>query len=113
FREESFPEQIGQYERLCARPIEIDPQFWPGRQLLVVYASRTYLLQQPPNSVSDSERDKWDSYYATLPLYDETPAMDAFHTELASLLGDLVDPAGSILEAGCGGGLQSVALAKT
>lgn len=113
FREESFPEQMGQYERLCARPIEIDPQFWPGRQLLVVYASRTYLLQQPPNSVSDSERDKWDSYYATLPLYDETPAMDAFHTELASLLGDLVDPAGSILEAGCGGGLQSVALAKT
>jgi GT2 family glycosyltransferase/SAM-dependent methyltransferase len=43
FRVESFPHRVRDFARIHAGPIDSDPHFWPGQQLLVVYASEGYL----------------------------------------------------------------------
>src|SRR5438876_1165827 len=48
FRVESFPNHIRDFTRIHAEPLEVDKYFWPGQQLLVVYASDNY-LRQPEN----------------------------------------------------------------
>lgn len=59
------------------------------------------------------EQEKWDSYYASLPLSEADEMTHAFNLELTTHISALL-PAGSrILEAGCGGGWQSLELART
>jgi len=36
--EASFPESLGAFRRIHAAPIEVEPLYWPGRQLLVIYS---------------------------------------------------------------------------
>ena len=60
-----------------------------------------------------AEKDKWDAYYAGLDDVRETPALEAFHEEFTARLADLLPPGASVLEAGCGAGMQSLALART
>ncbi|MFN7922157.1 MAG: class I SAM-dependent methyltransferase [Bryobacteraceae bacterium] len=38
-REDSFPERLGEWTRIEARRVEVDRMFWPGEQLLAIYAS--------------------------------------------------------------------------
>jgi GT2 family glycosyltransferase/glycosyltransferase involved in cell wall biosynthesis len=60
-----------------------------------------------------AEQAKWDAYYRDLPdhVVDEPTA--AFHRELIETVSELLPDGGKLLEAGCGGGNQSLALAQT
>ncbi|HKQ75504.1 MAG TPA: glycosyltransferase [Blastocatellia bacterium] len=70
------------------------------------------------HNIIASEQEKWDNYYASLPL-DDAPLSDeedvsqSFNDELVERISELVPTGGSILEAGCGGGWQSLALARS
>jgi GT2 family glycosyltransferase/SAM-dependent methyltransferase len=78
-------------------------------------------MQGKPNSMSqrpaahdrELEQEKWDSYYATLPLYDADETTSAFNAELVERVSELLPIGSRILEAGCGGGWHSLALART
>jgi glycosyltransferase involved in cell wall biosynthesis/SAM-dependent methyltransferase len=59
------------------------------------------------------EREKWDRYYGSLVPGEEWPSLLAFNDELIDAVGELLPEGGRILEAGCGGGWQSLALART
>jgi GT2 family glycosyltransferase/ubiquinone/menaquinone biosynthesis C-methylase UbiE/glycosyltransferase involved in cell wall biosynthesis len=60
-----------------------------------------------------SEQKKWDSYYAELPLGEEDELTHKFNAQLVSAVSTFLKPGSQILEAGCGGGWQSLALART
>ena len=58
------------------------------------------------------EQAKWDSYYSSLPLVDEDDATRQFNDAFADIISELLQTGGSVLEAGCGGGWQSLAVAR-
>lgn len=58
------------------------------------------------------ERQKWDDYYAALPMLEIDDAMRDFGDDLAERIGELLPRGGKVLEAGCGAGWQSLALAQ-
>ena len=60
FRAESFPTCVRNFTRIHTAPLLVDPHFWPGPQMLVVYASESYLQ----NTVS--RRDSIDLAVARL-----------------------------------------------
>jgi GT2 family glycosyltransferase/2-polyprenyl-3-methyl-5-hydroxy-6-metoxy-1,4-benzoquinol methylase len=112
FKEESFPERLGDFVRLSAQTVETDPAHWPGLQLLVVYGSQSYLRERAGAGAA-SEREKWDKYYASLPLVEPDEATRIFNEDLVERVSELLPDGGSVLEAGCGGGWHSLALART
>ncbi|MBC7217953.1 MAG: methyltransferase domain-containing protein [Candidatus Caldatribacterium sp.] len=59
------------------------------------------------------EIQKWDEYYKLLPLVEEDDALKEFHKEFVQAITSLLAPGATILEAGCGAGWQSLALART
>lgn len=62
----------------------------------------------------DTERQKWDAYYAALPNAEaEDEHTRQFRAEFTALVSDLLPEGGRVLEAGCGGGEQSLALAQS
>lgn len=62
----------------------------------------------------DTERQKWDDYYAALPNAEaEDEHTRQFRAEFTALVSDLLPEGGRVLEAGCGGGEQSLALAQS
>ncbi|HYO98978.1 MAG TPA: glycosyltransferase [Pyrinomonadaceae bacterium] len=113
FKEESFPERLAGFVRLSVKTIEIDPAYWNGQQLLVVYGSQSYVRERSADEYEGSEQEKWDKYYATLPLSELDEATRAFNADLVERLLELLPEGGKILEAGCGGGWHSLALAQT
>jgi len=62
---------------------------------------------------SDDEVAKWDDVYKQPPPSEQGPGMRAYGEELADRLMRLVPDGARVLEAGCGGGWQSLALART
>lgn len=66
----------------------------------------------PDQSDIELEQAKWDSYYASLPLVDEDAATRQFNDAFAGMITELLPSGGSVLEAGCGGGWQSLAIAR-
>ncbi|MFK7739528.1 MAG: glycosyltransferase [Planctomycetota bacterium] len=64
------------------------------------------------SSERSAERDKWDAYYRDLPEHTIDPPTAAFHRELLGSFRELLPDGGRLLEAGCGGGNQSLALAN-
>lgn len=62
---------------------------------------------------TDSEQDKWDHYYTNLPLAEEDQATERFNQEFVEHILAFLPSGGQVLEAGCGGGWQSVALARS
>ena len=61
----------------------------------------------------DNERQKWDDYYASLPMLEIDDAMRGFGKDLAQRMHELLPSGGRVLEAGCGGGWQSLVLAQS
>ncbi|MFI5175469.1 MAG: methyltransferase domain-containing protein [Terriglobia bacterium] len=113
FREESFPERLESFVRLCAQPFDVDPLYGTGKQLLVIYGSPSYLEERSPALKKDLEREKWNQYYESLPLFEADEGSREFNVELVDRFAELLPPGSKILEAGCGGGWQSLALART
>ena len=113
FDEASFPERIGRFERLFARRIDVDPLFWRGQQLLVAYGSPDYKPDPGWSVPTQSEQQKWDSYYADREPVDDDEATARFNAEFVEAVAALLPGGGQTLEAGCGGGGQSLALAQT
>ncbi len=60
----------------------------------------------------DHERQKWDDYYARLPLGVEDPEAEIFYRDLAQVIMGMVPGDARVLEAGCGSGMHSLAIAK-
>jgi len=58
------------------------------------------------------ELEKWERYYTELPLVEPDEASESFHRELVEVIARLAPPGSAVLEAGCGGGWHSLALAK-
>ncbi len=113
FDEDSFPASLGGFERLFAQVIEVDTEFWPaGKQLLVAYGSEEYRAQRKAYEHSHAEREKWNAYYRDLPLIEPDPFTLAFNEEWTCLVRELLPNGGRVLEAGCGGGQQGLALAQ-
>lgn len=62
---------------------------------------------------SKQERQKWDQYYASLPQSEEDDNVRLFREEFVKIVQGILPEGGNILEAGCGAGEQSLALAKS
>ena len=110
--EDSFPPRLRSFERIFCQVVEVDAAYWPsGRQLLVGYASREYLGRRMQVEQASAERAKWDAVYRDMPLVPIDPIASRFNQELAEAVRDLLPAGGAVLEAGCGGGNQSIGLA--
>ncbi|HEB52532.1 MAG TPA: class I SAM-dependent methyltransferase [bacterium] len=44
--EHSFPPEVAGRARIACDVIDVEPRYWPGQQLLVTYASATYLAER-------------------------------------------------------------------
>ena len=62
--------------------------------------------------MENAEKRKWDTYYASLEPVTEDECTATFNQELTACIGELVPRGARILEAGCGGGWQSLSLAR-
>jgi glycosyltransferase involved in cell wall biosynthesis len=62
---------------------------------------------------SDQERQKWDEIYADMPLLEEDEAMTSFNKEFLETITRILPPGSKTLEAGAGGGWQSLALGRS
>ena len=112
--EDSFPATLDGFTRLLMKTVDVDLSFWPsGRQLLVAYASPRYLeLREQLAGEHDGERAKWDAYYTDLALQPIDAPTAAFNEELSGIVRELLPAGGAVLEAGCGGGSQSLAISN-
>ena len=112
--EDSFPAALDGFTRLMVKTVDVDRSFWPsGKQLLVAYASPRYLaLRERPAGEHEGERAKWDAYYADLALQPIDAPTAAFNEELTGIVRKLLPTGGAVLEAGCGGGSQSLSIAN-
>ncbi len=63
-------------------------------------------------ATDQKEQEKWDDYYAGQTVVPEDPEIEAFYSELADAMLRFLSPGSDILEAGCGGGMHSLALAR-
>ncbi|MFL5328630.1 MAG: glycosyltransferase [Gemmataceae bacterium] len=74
----------------------------------------TMTADNAPSSSHDAdEREKWERYYSNAPLAAETECISRFNTEFVDAVLELLPSGGATLEAGCGAGWQSLALART
>lgn len=64
------------------------------------------------HNTSSLEQQKWDEIYAKMEVIDAGPAEQSFHDELGQAVDALLPKGSSILESGCGGGGQGIALAR-
>ena len=71
------------------------------------------MQQEIPLTNNSLEQEKWDKYYASLPLYEVDEATQAFNAQLVARISELLPIGSKILEAGCGVGCQSLALARS
>lgn len=59
------------------------------------------------------ERGKWDAYFQALPAPEEDELTRRLNAEFVEAVSNLLPPGSRTLEAGCGAGWQSLALART
>jgi cyclopropane fatty-acyl-phospholipid synthase-like methyltransferase len=66
-----------------------------------------------PELELDRRRGEWDAYYHSLPLTAEDAPTREFNAEFVDRISALLPAGARVLEAGCGAGWQSVALARS
>lgn len=113
--EHTLPEAMGDFVRFYWKVVPVDPAVWPtGEQLLMVYGSKAYRSQRKALSATAQEKAKWDAIYADMPLIDisQDDVVTAFNEELLDILTPLLNRGSKVLEAGCGGGAQSLTLTQ-
>jgi O-antigen biosynthesis protein len=115
FDEASFPKTINGYTLLAQKVFDVDARAWPDRrQLWAVYASPDYMAGRAQLKLTVAEKQKWDAVYEAMPLTNDQDdaILRSFHQELLDLAGAVLPAGASVLEAGCGGGAQSLSLAR-
>ena len=112
FDENSFPRTLAGFHQITNKVIDVDQRYWSGQQLLMIYASEDYVAQEAIKTKSQKEIDKWNAVYAQMSL-PEVNAINGFDDEFVNIVNDIMATGSSVLEAGCGGGGQSIALART
>ncbi len=112
FREECFPEQLDGFTRLSTVVFPCQPPHWNGQQLLVAYGSPSYLLERGQYGHRSEEQAKWDHVYSSMPMLHIDEPMQAFGSQLADRIHELLPNGGRVLEAGCGAGWQSLMLRR-
>ncbi|MGA8515042.1 MAG: methyltransferase domain-containing protein, partial [Burkholderiaceae bacterium] len=82
--------------------------------LWVVYASPDYMAGRAQLKLTVAEKQKWDAVYEAMPLTNDQDdaVLRSFHQELLDLVGAVLPVGATVLEAGCGGGAQSLSLAR-
>ncbi len=63
-------------------------------------------------ATDQNEKAKWDSYYVQQTLDPDDPEIESFYGELADAMLAFLPEGGNVLEAGCGSGKHSLALAR-
>ncbi|MCE5230185.1 glycosyltransferase [bacterium] len=109
FREESFPARLAGFSLISREEIETAG----ARYIAAFYGSSAHMTRRNEAIGKLDERKKWDDYYRALPTMEETDALRSTGLEFIELVHDLLPDGGSTLEAGCGAGWQSLALART
>ena len=112
FRDESFPPRIGHFRRIHLARIQPDPAVSKQEQILALYASQEYLAMRTHWDAAATEQRKWTEYYQSLDQ-DEPAEVAQFGEEFRSYIDGLLPEGGRVLEAGCGAGWQSLALARS
>jgi len=112
FRDESFPPRIGRFRRIHLARILPDPPVSNREQILALYASPDYLATKTHWDAAATEQRKWTEYYQSLDQ-EEPPEVAKFGEEFRSYIDRLLPEGGRVLEAGCGAGWQSLALARS
>lgn len=112
FDENSFPRALAGFNQIANKVIDVDQRYWSGQQLLMVYASDDYIAKEAIKTKSQKEIDKWNAVYAQMSL-PEINAINGFDDEFVEIVNNIMEADSSVLEAGCGGGGQSIALART
>jgi GT2 family glycosyltransferase/SAM-dependent methyltransferase len=79
----------------------------PNRQGMLEQQSKIDRSQQ------EAERRKWDSYYESLPLVEEDDSTRRFNEQFVERVSAFLPEGSEVLEAGCGAGWQSLALARS
>lgn len=74
--------------------------------------SREEPYLESDDKIDRAEQQKWDDYYSSAPVQQADEATQAFCEEFVEQISLLFPDGASILEAGCGGGWQSLALAR-
>src|SRR5690349_668460 len=69
-------------------------------------------IETAATSQAAAEKEKWNAYYASLGAPEEDEITRRFNAEFCSHIDALLPDGGRVLEAGCGGGWQSLALAR-
>ena len=113
--ENTLRASIAGFTRLYWKRVAVDPAIWPGgQQLLMVYTSAAYAATRPAVTATVREKAKWDAIYSTMPLVDVSTddVVTAFNNEMLDVIAPLIPAGSKVLEAGCGGGAQSLTLAQ-
>jgi hypothetical protein len=69
FTEDTFPHFLGGMARLSVTPFDADPAFWTGKQMLVVYASESYLSERASDEREPNNEHSvdWVAYFRSPP----------------------------------------------
>ncbi|QSI75599.1 glycosyltransferase [Niveibacterium microcysteis] len=113
FSETSWPSRLERLERIRIAVIDVPTSAWPsGKQLLAIYGSPECRRELLALEASEKEKSKWEAYYRDLPDHDIDAPTAEFNQQLVKAIKGLLPQGARVLEAGCGGGNQSVALAR-
>jgi GT2 family glycosyltransferase/2-polyprenyl-3-methyl-5-hydroxy-6-metoxy-1,4-benzoquinol methylase/glycosyltransferase involved in cell wall biosynthesis len=112
FDENSFPRSLAGFQQITNKVIDVDQRYWSGQQLLMIYAAEDYIAQEAIKTKSQKEMDKWNAVYAQM-ILPEVNSINGFDDEFVTIVDSILTTGSSVLEAGCGGGGQSIALART
>ncbi len=108
----ALPEQLGGFQRIECKPIGADEPGDRPPQRMLIYAAEAYTRARPRRDDRLAEQEKWDTLYKEMPLADESKYIQEFNSEFAAMIRELLPDGGRVLEAGCGGGWQSLAVAR-
>jgi GT2 family glycosyltransferase/2-polyprenyl-3-methyl-5-hydroxy-6-metoxy-1,4-benzoquinol methylase/glycosyltransferase involved in cell wall biosynthesis len=108
---QGLPEAIEGFRKLDSRLILGDAGSAPTHQLLI-YGSPGYLAGRVLRATSHSEKAKWERHFGSVNVEEEDEATRRFNDDLADTIAELLPEGGRVLDAGCGGGWQTLALAR-
>ncbi|MHC4942096.1 MAG: glycosyltransferase, partial [Planctomycetota bacterium] len=112
FREESFPESIGDFRRIDWRVYDSNPLCWGGKQMLVVYGSIPFLMERLAHEAAAGRLLPAGVDSGFVAALEHGEMIRRVSGEFAQRVTTLVPPGGRILEFESGPAWLSRAIAK-